>query len=173
MLAENGLIERRPRHGYRVRLLGFREINELYEFRLAIEEFVVRRLCESGIEESRVADMVAYWSGLQEGLPNSAALVPAADEEFHEALSQTLGNRVLAEALKDIDRRIHFVRLSDITSLERAEATCTQHIELLRAIASGGIDSAIDSLRRNIEGGRASAESAIKEALAHAYRHRD
>ena len=173
MLSENGLIERKPRLGYRVRLLDFKEINELYELRLAIEEFVVARICGEGMDETNIEELTVFWTNLLKGLPETAHLVPAADEGFHESLSRLLRNETLEEALRDIDRRIHFVRMSDITSPERAIATCTEHLELLRALRLRDRDAALATLRRNIEGGRASAERAIKEALAHAYRNRE
>ena len=99
--------------------------------------------------------------------------MPAADEKFHETLSTPGQQYALAKALSDIDRRIHFVRLADIRTNERAVATCLEHIELLRAIRDRNVDRALDVLRRNIEDGRSSVESAIKEALAHAYHNRD
>ena len=173
MLSENGLIERKPRVGYRVRLLDFREINELYELRLAIEEFVIARICSEGMDEGKIGELIGFWSDILGRLPETASLVPAADEEFHESLSLLMRNHTLAEALRDIDSRIHFVRMSDITSQERVLATCTEHLELLAAIRSRNAASALSVLRRNIEGGRASAEHAIKEALAHAYRNRE
>lgn len=170
MLAENGLIERRARQGYRVKLLDFKRIDELYEFRLAIEEYVIARICREGVEEGRIDAMLAYWSDLGDRLPETSGLVPAADEEFHESLSKLTGNETLVEALVNIDQRIHFVRLADITSLERVVATCEEHVGLLRAIQTHDVEAALGMLRRNIEGGRAAAERAIKEALAHAYR---
>ena len=107
------------------------------------------------------------------GLPGTAVKVPAADEKFHETLCGFIGNATLSKALKGIDRQIHFVRLADITSPARVLATCTEHIELLRAIMEKDQDRALEALRRNIEGGKSSVEGAIKEALAHAYRNRD
>ncbi|HUX38436.1 MAG TPA: GntR family transcriptional regulator [Rectinemataceae bacterium] len=169
MLVENGLIERRPRQGYSVRLLDFKEINELYEFRLAIEEFVIARICSQGMDDDRIEELLALWSDLHARLPETAGLVPAADEEFHESLSGLTRNGAIVDALRDIDRRIHFVRLSDITSPERALCTCTEHMEILRAIRKRDLAAALAALRRNIEGGRSSVERAIKEALAHAY----
>jgi DNA-binding GntR family transcriptional regulator len=172
-LVENGLVEKRPKVGYHVRLLDFEEIDELYEVRLALEEFVIRRLCLQGMESRRVEELMKYWSELRDGLPAKASLVPAADERFHETLASLAGNGALVRMLKDIDRRIHFVRLADITSLDRVRSTCAEHIELLEAIHGKGADAALDALRRNIEGGRSSVERAIKEALAHAYRRRE
>lgn len=169
MLAENGLIERRARQGYSVRLLDFKEINELYELRLAIEEYVVGRLCREGLAQERLAGFEEHWRRLLEGLPGTAGLVPSADEEFHESLAGLIGNGAVLSAMRDIDRRIHFVRLSDITSPERVLATCREHLELLAAVGGRETEAALRILRQNIEGGRSSVEKAVKEALAHAY----
>jgi DNA-binding GntR family transcriptional regulator len=173
MLAEGGLIEKRPKLGYSVRLLDFKEIDELYDLRLALEEFVVARICRQGMDEGKLDLLLQWWSDLRDRLPETANLMPAADEEFHETLSTLVKNDALVKALHDIDRRIHFVRLADITSNDRAVATCLEHIELLGAIRDRDVDRALKVLRRNIEGGRSSVERAIKEALAHAYRNRD
>jgi DNA-binding GntR family transcriptional regulator len=173
MLAENGLVEKRPKLGYSVRLLDFKEIDELYDLRLALEEFAIARLCGQGMDERRIEELLAYWTDLHARLPGTSKEVPAADEEFHETLSTFTKNEALVRALKDIDRRIHFVRLADITSSERTVTTCLEHLELLRAIRERDVAKALGALRRNIEGGRSSVERAIKEALAHAYRNRE
>jgi DNA-binding GntR family transcriptional regulator len=172
-LVESGLIEKRPRQGYQVRLLDFKEIDELYDVRTALEDFVIMKLCRADMELKKLDDLMAYWTDLLEGLPGTAVKVPAADEKFHETLCGLIGNRTLAKALKGIDRQIHFVRLADITSPERVLATCREHIELLGAIMEKDRDRAIIALRMNIEGGKSSVERAIKEALAHAYRNRE
>ena len=172
-LVENGLVEKRPRVGYHVKLLDFEEIDELYEMRLALEEFVVSRLCNQGMDTKRIDELLAYWRDLQSRLPETSSLVPSSDEKFHETLASFAKNGTLARAIKDIDRRIHFVRLADITSPARVEATCAEHLELLAAIRDKDSVLALDALRRNINGGRSSVELAIKEALAHAYRKLD
>ncbi len=173
MLVENGLVEKKPMLGYSVKLLDFEEINELYDVRLALEAFVVSRICVTGIEEKRVRELLAYWNDLLEGLPGTARLVPAADEDFHEALAKLSKNRTLVRYLRDIDRRIHFVRLADITSEQRVRDTCVEHLRLLEALRERDEPRALGILRTNIDGGRSAVERAIKDALAHAYQRRE
>jgi DNA-binding GntR family transcriptional regulator len=170
MLAEGGLIEKKPNSGYSVRHVDFREMEELYELRLAIEEFAVSRISTKAVDESRLEELKAWWHDLRSRLPETAGLVPAADEQFHEALAALTGNASLVRALEDIDSRIHFVRLADFSNEKRVATTCDEHLELLEAILAQDPARALDALRRNIEGGRASVEHAIKEALVHAYR---
>lgn len=170
MLADNGLIEKKPRVGYTVRTLDLRQIEELYEVRLALEELVVTKICRDCIGEVELVALSATWVDLQARLPDSAPLVPEADEQFHEVLAALPGNAFLATTLKGIDKRLHFVRAADITSPERVEATCAEHLQLLAALRARDTTRALAVLRQNIEGGRSSVERAVKEALAHAYR---
>ena len=172
-LAENGLIEKKPGHGYSVKLLNFVEINELYDVRLALETYVIELICRTGAGDKRLEELRAFWSDIHSRLPETAKNVAAADEEFHETLARLTRNQTLASTLKTIDRRIHFVRLADITTEERVRTTCLEHLELLDAIREGDESRARAVLRKNIDGGRSSVERAIKDALAHAYHTRE
>jgi len=71
--------------------------------------------------------------------------------------------------LKNIDDRIRFVRVFDITNAERLKTTCLEHLEILDAVSQRKPDKAIAVLRRNIEGGRDQVDHALKEALARAH----
>jgi len=172
-LVENGLIEKKPGVGYSVKLLDFDEINELYDVRIALETYAIELICRNGMDADRLAELRAYWVDIGSRLPDAATIVAAADEEFHELLATLTGNKTLFSMLKSIDQRIHFVRLADITNEERVRATCSDHIELLDAIAGRNAGRACELLRKNIDGGRLSVEHAIKDALANAYRTRE
>jgi len=172
-LVENGLIEKKAGHGYSVKLLDFDEINELYDVRIALETYVIELICRTGMEAKRLQELHDYWTDIYSRLPETAKAVAAADEDFHETLARLTKNKTLLSSLKSIDRRIHFVRLADITNEERVRTTCLEHIELLEAIRERDLPRARDVLRKNIDGGRSSVERAIKDALAHAYRARE
>jgi DNA-binding GntR family transcriptional regulator len=91
------------------------------------------------------------------------------DEDFHDILARAVGNQAMMKMLRDIDDRIRFVRMFDITNAERLKATCMQHLEILEAIGRREAGKAVDVLRRNLEDGRIRAENAVKEALANAH----
>jgi len=172
-LAENGLIEKKHGHGYSVKVLNIVEINELYDVRIALETYVVETICRAGMDDRHLTELTSFWSSIHARLPEMAKAVAAADEDFHETLARLTGNTTLASTLKSVDRRIHFVRLADITTEERVRATCREHLELLAAIRDRNETRAREVLRQNIEGGRSSVERAIKDALAHAYHARE
>src|SRR5690606_33280826 len=110
------------------------------------------------------------WESILQELPDIADRSAQADEQFHETLADAGGNKVIKQLLHEIDQRIHFVRLSDITDQERLRITCTDHLELLHALRLRDCVKASEVLSRNILWGKEKVDSAIKEALFHAHR---
>jgi DNA-binding GntR family transcriptional regulator len=169
MLADRGLVERRPRWGYVVKQLNLTEIHELYEVRIVLETYIVEQVCKTGLDEATLATLTQRWTQLRDALPEMVADPVKVDENFHQTLVQAVGNRAMMDMLRDIGERIRFVRAYDITNAERLKATCAEHLEILEAIGRRDAGKAVDALRRNIEGGRIKVENAIKEALAKAH----
>jgi DNA-binding GntR family transcriptional regulator len=69
-----------------------------------------------------------------------------------------------------VDKRIHFVRLADITNPDRLKTTCLDHLAILRAVRERDPALGAEAVRRNIEWGRKNVEAALKDALIRAYR---
>jgi len=169
MLADRRLIEKKPRQGYSVRQLNLREIRELYDVRFVLETFIMAQVCERGLEEGVLLELKKRWTHVYENLPQMIADPAAMDAEFHQTFARAAGNQTMASMLKNIDDRIRFVRVFDITNAERLKTTCLEHLEILDAVSQRKPDKAIAVLRRNIEGGRDQVEHALKEALARAH----
>lgn len=169
MLVQAALIAKEERKGYAVRRVDMREINELYDTRLVLELAVVDRICRNGMAESTLARLEERWQKLKSTVPGTAAETVLEDEHFHHALAEAAGNRVMAQLLTDIDCRIHFVRIYDITNPDRLRKTGVDHLELLSAIRARDRERAEATVRQNIEWGRANVSSAIQEALARAH----
>jgi len=169
MLADRRLVEKTPRQGYAVRQLNLSEIDELYEMRLVLETYIMEQVCRTGLDEATQATLKQRWTDLYEALPEMIADPVTVDEDFHDILARAVGNQAMMKMLRDIDDRIRFVRMFDITNAERLKATCMQHLEILEAIGRREAGKAVDVLRRNLEDGRIRAENAVKEALANAH----
>ncbi len=168
-LAENGLIDKKAKAGYSVRRLDLQEIEELYDARLVLELALIGKVCELGMDEAELARLEAYWRGLYDALPTMAEHLADSDEEFHAVLARAAGNRVLQQMLDYVNKRIHFVRLSDITNPDRLKTTCVDHLAILAAIRERDVARAAEAVRRNIEWGRNNVEAALKDALFRAY----
>lgn len=163
------LITKEAHKGYMVRQIDLREVNELYDTRLVLELAVVETLCEKGMDASILKDLQERWKVMLDTLPEGLTLCATEDELFHKTLCSAAGNLVMMQILDDIAKRIHFVRLSDITDPDRMRKTCQDHLDLLLSLEARDIEQSKSIVRRNILWGKEKVDTAIKEALFHAH----
>lgn len=169
MLVENGLVEKDPHRRYTIKQPDLKEIDELYELRLALELYVVEKLAHQGMPEETWLKLQQAWESLKEQSTSQTVDPSICDEEFHETLASVTGNALLARQIKAIDERLHFVRIYDITNPERLKLTCEQHLRILECIHAREPGCAREAMQMNILEGRKQVEMAVKEALARAY----
>jgi DNA-binding GntR family transcriptional regulator len=169
MLAENNLVVKMSHRGYTVKQPDMDEISELYDVRLALELFTVKRLTKQGMTQSYWDNLHQTWSTLLDHLPSTDVNLASRDEEFHETLAEATGNMTLLDLLRTVDERLRFVRLTDFSTVERRRETCQQHLQILECITARDAAAAQEAMRQNIELGRMNVEAAVKEVLAKAY----
>ena len=169
-LATDGFVKKMPNRGYAVKQYNLREIEELYEVRLALELFVVECLAKRGIRKKDNIDALKRtWTGLLNGSSKKDEELARLDTLFHESLAHAAGNKSLLRQLRAINERLLLFRMIDFGKTHRVESTCHQHIEILKRIAAKDILGARKAMQRNIEEGRNNVHTAIKDALAKAY----
>ncbi len=169
MLVENGLVTKEPYRGYTVRQPDMEEIHQLYDVRLALETYVVEWLATHGMPAERWTELYRVWQRALQDTPQVLADFAEKDEAFHEALAECTGNRVLLSFLRSANERLHFIRMTDITNVDRLRATCEQHLRILECIQKGDVQGAREAMKLNIEGGRQKVAQAFMEALSRAF----
>jgi DNA-binding GntR family transcriptional regulator len=172
MLVENGLVMKEPYRSYTVRQPDLEEIHDLYDVRLALELFTVEWLTTHGMPDAEWRQWHDTWQNILDHPPEHAADLAEKDESFHEKLAECTGNQALTQYLRGIDERLHFVRLTDITTMARICATCEQHLKILDCVRNKDVHYAREAMRQNIESGRQNVEGSIKEALARSFQNR-
>lgn len=156
MLEGEGLIERAGAKGLQVRRL------DLDDF---LEALAVRRLLESDAAAAaagRVSRPII--DDLSERLQDllhrrragerqpDRAFVRAVDEDLHEAIGEAAGNRTMQAIIRQLRRR---TQIFDLRSMpERLEATCEEHLAILRAVAAGDAPAAAAAMRGHLDGVR-------------------
>ncbi|MBL9204810.1 MAG: GntR family transcriptional regulator [Opitutaceae bacterium] len=174
-LAQQGLVEQVPNQGCYVRQPDVDGIHHLYDYRLALELFIVERLATKGVSPELEAKVRQQWEpvlDIRADTPVSAADLVRADEEFHLGFARELGNPYLIEALEDINERLRFVRLVVIATPHRAQATAGEHLAVLEAIQRKQPEAARKALRMNINAARNKVEIALAQALTNAHKRR-
>ncbi|MEN9935553.1 MAG: hypothetical protein RLZZ387_2132 [Chloroflexota bacterium] len=172
MLEESGLVDRAPYRGCSVKQPNLQEINELYDVRVILESAVAELLASRALASPELERLAGVWAALarvQSYAEVDGAELAEQDRAFHESLAAATGNRTLCEMLRAVNDRLHFMRMTDITSVDRLWQTCRQHLEILERIAAGDVPGAREALRANITGAREHVESAVKEVLVRAY----
>jgi DNA-binding GntR family transcriptional regulator len=174
VLASDGFVKKLPNRAYVVRQYNTGEIEELYDVRLALELYTVERLATRGPLTKRdnedMDNLKRTWTGLlNASSTRKAEELAKLDTLFHETLAQAAGNKTLLQHLRAINERLMLFRMIDFDKADRAESTCSQHLEILERIAVKDAPGARAAIQRNIEEGRNNVHTAIKDALARAY----
>ena len=165
VLESAGLIYKASNRSYVVKQLSQTEIRELYEYRLAIESYVVTKLCRQE-DKAAIERLLDYWRNLDLSQQPDMA---QADRLFHENLVEIYGNSVIIDGLKLLNDRLRVFREIDLSKHDRGLSTKEQHIRLLEAMRDGQIEEAQKYIEININEGLNNAIDTLKEAILKAY----
>lgn len=153
-LEGDGHLERDPSGGLRPAVPSVRQMRELYDVRVAIEELVVGRAAQSGDQDALTA-LHEDWSRLSEDWREGRADLHGpdfvhADEDFHQRVAAASGHETAERLLRDLNDRIRILRIHDFTSDERIAATLAEHAEILDAIRAGEGQAAVAFMRAHV-----------------------
>ncbi len=168
-LAAEGLVERLPRRGFRVKQLQLRDVEELYEYRLALEVQVVRSLAHKGLAEKTLIRLQTMWQNVDELRQKSVAELAALDEQFHIALATEHGNRLILQKLEAINERLFAFREIDMAQADRIKTTSHEHLQLLHALLAHDADLASELVRHNINSGLGNVENTVMRLVSRSY----
>jgi DNA-binding GntR family transcriptional regulator len=151
-LADEGLVERLPRRGSRVRALTVADLEEISSLRVLLEEFVAVRVQERLTEKSE-AELRKLVAAMEEaaGRGDGQRLFEL-DRRFHEKLWQLSDHKMLIELVAQLRSRINgFLRAANAAlEPDALEAHARTHGELLDAIASGSPKKAKAAMAEHI-----------------------
>lgn len=153
-LEREGYLQVQFRSGWSVRELDFRQFDELYDLRIALETACVQNLC-SRDEQPDLGELKSAWLVEPGRRQRDGERVCALDEGFHGALVAATGNREMMRCHQEVTERIRLLRRLDFTEPERISATYEEHAQILRAILRGNAERAVALLRKHIETSKA------------------
>ncbi|SRR5579871_1362928 len=149
-LEHEGWLVSAPHQGFSVRVYSLREVNHVYELRIAIERHTARLAAERAPHAS-LARLTTTWRAL-DGRRDRMTLLDwlDADEALHTGIADVTGNAELTGLLQRINERIRIIRRIDYSRPERAVATRQDHLEILALIQAGNPQAAADRMERHI-----------------------
>jgi DNA-binding GntR family transcriptional regulator len=160
-LDQEGLVERQPNRGARVRLVSDREALEIEEVRVALEQMLARHAA-TRITRSNVAD-------LRRILNDMTARVEAGDPlgyselnaRFHEMIWAIADQGVAATLVANLKSQSIRFQYRTILQPGRPDRSLREHRLIVEALASGDPDASETAMREHLSRVVETLESAI------------
>lgn len=167
-LEAEGLVQRLKNRSYVVRQIRIVDIEELYDFRLALELYSLETLTQTPKLHDQVRAMREYWDllELKEGDSHGLAM---ADQKLHEDLLTLVGNATFLTEIKKLNERFFIFRVLDFDQPERIDITRAQHLDILDAVLEGNVEKARARLSKNILAGRNNVSQKFAKIVASSY----
>lgn len=161
-LEREGLVRSEPRRGAYVVGITEQVIGDIYECRLLLESYAVRRVAQQ-IDEAGLAELSALADRMETDMSaGQVQAVAASDMAFHRTIIELAGNRALAAAWEPLTPLIE-------TALSIAEATVPDlpaavygHRLLLNALREHDPNTAVTMLTEHLPGGEKLVLDAIR-----------
>lgn len=154
-LQSEGFVSVVPNRGAMINEVSVIEAREIYDMRMAIEEFVVRnvadrlspehfekldRLLEDQERACKKGDLDGYLH---------------ADSEFHDFFLNLYGNKTILEAIIQVRQRFYTVGVSVLTTQKDIEASLEYHREIVRALKEKDTEAAVRVTHDHLKFGKA------------------
>lgn len=152
-LAEEGLVEIRPRHGMRVKPISADDMREIYEVLAALEPKAAALAARRGLAAEELAGIEEAVAAMDRALERGDLAAWAdADERFHLGLVRASGNRRLAATVGSFWDQAHRVRMATLRLRPLPTASNEDHRAVVAAIRAGDAEAAEAIHRRHREG---------------------
>ena len=166
-LTIDGFLSFSPNQGFFRKPLEVNEIFDLCELRLQIETGAARLAVERGTDEA-IAEIDDFLNHASEELEKrSIEELVSLDEGFHERIMALTGNAEMMRTLRNINARIHYVRI-DLKAPLR-ETKYAEHRAILDALKQRDAEKCAALMYQHIEPRRAQIVEAVKNGYARIY----
>lgn len=155
-LDSDGLARYTPNKGLVVAEISLQKVIDLYDYRIAMESFVVRRLCTFHWER---ADLDWFHDNLRQ---QEAAMekqdyneFTKADSQFHRRLVAVFGNTEIIQAMEQLQDKLYLIALRVLRKdRSRILVSYEDHVRIFQAIQDGNEQEAVSSIERHLEYGK-------------------
>lgn len=149
-LAREGLVEISSQRGFRLRQLSAEQRQEIFDLRLLLEPFSVRKLAATAgeAEVRRLRELVDAQEELS-GRGEQAAFL-ALDEEFHLLIPELLGLDRTRDTMSGLRGAMWLMGFEALALPQRHTAVIAEHRAVVDAIAAGDPDAAAAAVHEHI-----------------------
>lgn len=155
-LTKEGLVEHRPYKGNFVRVLSFKQINDIYEVRKVLEGLAVRSAVPVFTAEHIVEVRTALIESECALAAGDMAEYSTADQRFHDVFPRVAGNETLLETLNRLRLQVHTIRSAANRDPAVVQRTAMERPLIVAALEAADAEGAAQLMEAHIEGVRRS-----------------
>lgn len=153
-MAQEGLVEQRPGHGWAFRsaLTSAETYDAAYRFRLIVEPAALLEPTFAADPERFEAIRAMHERVLSDDAhAASYSQFYEVDRAFHEAIGAWSGNQYLLDAIRRQNRLRRLTEYEYYADRTRMHEFCREHVTILAAVGEGDLQGASRLMRRHIE----------------------
>lgn len=158
-----GLVVMIPRRGAQVANITEKDLNDVLEVRIALENLSIENACNrmTGEQLARLWDAAkTFEKTMADG---NLVKLAEADVDFHEVIYQSSDNRRLNQVLNNLREQIYRYRVEYLKDEETRNLLVKEHEELYEAIKARDVARAQEISFRHIENQREAIVRSIRE----------
>lgn len=148
-LAVDRWVELRPAYGAYVHVPTTEEVAQLLGVRSVLEAYSAREAAQRATSEGIARLRNLYEAGLAVLAADDEAGLVTANAKLHACIVQISGNRVLAELVSQVERRVRWYYTP--IARPRGKEAWNEHSTLIKAIGNGDADLAEQLMRAHTE----------------------
>lgn len=155
-LDAEGLANYTPNKGLVVAELSLRKAVDLYDYRIAMECFVVRKLAAMQLEKS---DLKWFEQNLRQQQiyvdKNDYALFTEADTQYHRKLVEIYANSEITQAMERLQDQLYRIAIGVLRKdRTRISVSYNDHLRIFEFIRDGEADKASQAMEEHLEFGK-------------------
>ena len=169
MLEQEGLVIMIPRKGAQVAEISEKDLKDVLEVRLGLEELAVRIACQR-ITEEELEELERAVKEFEEAMKeDDLGVLAAADVKVHEVIYGSTHNKRLVQIISNIREQMYRYRVEYLKEEQTRNLLVNEHEELVKAIRDGNVERAQEISFNHLENQRKAiirtirAENAAKE----------
>jgi len=151
-LADERLVEIRPRHGARILPVSVDDMREIYEMMTELEAMAVRKLAERGLSRSELRLLEQAVEEMDAALARDDLKAWArSDETFHALLVDLTGNSRLSQVVATFRDQAHRARMQTLRLRPKPVHSNRDHAAVVEAIRQRDPEKAAATHRQHRE----------------------
>ena len=134
-LAQEGMVEVRPRHGMRVLPLSLADLREIYDILTGLEATAAESIARRGATAAELAALERALADMDHALTrDDRAAWAAGDARFHRLLIEFSRNRRLQAMVETVRDQSHRARMTTLKLRPKPLTSNTEHAQVVEAI---------------------------------------